>query len=141
MFGDPVSNPRRWGKKRLVDVCIKLNDGTHFSPNSFETGEYKYITAKNIKPWGFDFSNIITSPMNGFRHLRSSYGRQGECRVHPSLLAPFKGGRRRGYTPLDTLNDRRRSLGNAVAKIRNGQKRTGKYCVKMRHIDDQITKI
>ena len=58
MFGDPVSNPKAWEKKTLKEVCIKLNDGTHFSPESFETGEYKYVTAKNIKLSGFDFSNI-----------------------------------------------------------------------------------
>ena len=58
MFGDPVSNPKAWEKKTLKEVCIKLNDGTHFSPESFETGEYKYVTAKNIKLSVFDFSNI-----------------------------------------------------------------------------------
>ena len=58
MFGSPVSNPKSWKKKSLKEVCVKLNDGTHFSPESFETGEYKYVTAKNIKLSGFDFSNI-----------------------------------------------------------------------------------
>lgn len=58
MFGNPILNPMGWGKKCLKDVCTKLNDGTHFSPESFEVGEYKYVTAKNIKLSGFDFSNI-----------------------------------------------------------------------------------
>ena len=52
MFGDPVSNPLGWEKKMLKTVCVKLNDGTHFSPESFEEGEYKYVTAKNIKESG-----------------------------------------------------------------------------------------
>lgn len=58
MFGDPVSNPYNWEKRRLIDICDKLTDGTHFSPESFPSGEYKYITAKNIKEDGFDFSNL-----------------------------------------------------------------------------------
>ena len=58
MFGDPVENPMGWEKKTLKEVCTKLNDGTHFSPESFESGEFKYITAKNIKVNGFDLSNI-----------------------------------------------------------------------------------
>lgn len=58
MFGDPVRNERNWEQKKLVDICTKLTDGTHFSPESFATGDYKYITAKNIKKDGFDFSNI-----------------------------------------------------------------------------------
>lgn len=58
LFGDPISNPMNWNKRTLKEVCIKLNDGTHFSPESFSMGDYKYITAKNIKASGFDFSNI-----------------------------------------------------------------------------------
>ena len=58
MFGSPITNPLSWEKRNLKEVCVKLNDGTHFSPESFDTGEYKYITAKNIKLSGFDFSNI-----------------------------------------------------------------------------------
>jgi len=58
MFGNPILNSMKWNKKSLKDVCTKLNDGTHFSPESFEVGEYKYVTAKNIKLSGFDFSNI-----------------------------------------------------------------------------------
>jgi len=69
MFGDPVSNPLRWKKERLADVCLKLNDGTHFSPESFETGDYKYITAKNIKLDGFDFSNITYVPESTHRPI------------------------------------------------------------------------
>lgn len=58
MFGDPVENNKNWKISQLVDICTKLTDGTHFSPESYEFGEYKYITAKNIKFNGFDFSNI-----------------------------------------------------------------------------------
>ena len=62
LFGDPVINPMAWEKRLLKDVCTKLNDGTHFSPESFETGKYKYVTAKNIKASGFDFTNITYVP-------------------------------------------------------------------------------
>ena len=49
MFGNPVRDEMGWPKRPLKDVCSKLNDGTHFSPESFASGDYKYITAKNIK--------------------------------------------------------------------------------------------
>ena len=58
MFGNPISNPLSWEKRTLKEVCVKVNDGTHSSPESYESGQYKYITAKNIKISGFDFSNI-----------------------------------------------------------------------------------
>ena len=58
MFGDPVTNPKGWETKTLKDICSKLTDGTHFSPESFQQGDFMYITAKNIKIGGFDLSNI-----------------------------------------------------------------------------------
>ncbi len=69
MFGSPVSNPMSWEKRTLKEVCKKLNDGTHFSPESFETGAYKYVTAKNIKLTGFDFSNITYVPEEVYRPI------------------------------------------------------------------------
>lgn len=62
MFGDPIGNPMNWKKMKLVDVCTKLTDGTHFSPESYSEGDYRYVTAKNIKVDGFDFSNITYVP-------------------------------------------------------------------------------
>ena len=58
MFGDPILNPQKWKVQKLNDVCIKINDGTHFSPESFPHGEYKYITAKNIRIWGLDLTKV-----------------------------------------------------------------------------------
>ena len=69
MFGNPVGNPYGWEKCTLKEVCTKLNDGTHFSPESFEKGDYKYITAKNIKRDGFDFSNITYVPEEVHRSI------------------------------------------------------------------------
>ena len=69
MFGDPLRNPLGWEKKKLQDVCYKLTDGTHFSPESYDQGDYKYITAKNIKLDGFDFSNITYVPESVHRTI------------------------------------------------------------------------
>jgi type I restriction enzyme, S subunit len=46
-----------WALTRLGDIC-KINDGTHFSPKNISVGDYMYITAKNIKPYNIDLSNI-----------------------------------------------------------------------------------
>ena len=35
-----------------MEVLVKLTDGTHHSPKNFPKGNYKYITAKNIKNAG-----------------------------------------------------------------------------------------
>ena len=99
MFGDPVSNPRRWEKRPLKDVCIKLNDGTHFSPESFDTGDYKYVTAKNIKISGFDFSNITYVPEEVHRSI---YER---CNPEFGDVLYIKDGATTGIAMVNTLHE------------------------------------
>lgn len=99
LFGDPVSNPLGWEKKSLKEVCIKLNDGTHFSPESFETGEYKYVTAKNIKMSGFDFTNITYVPEEVHRPIYE--------RCNPELgdVLYIKDGVTTGIAMVNTLDE------------------------------------
>ena len=54
----PFEIPEGWMWVRVGDVLSKITDGTHHSPPNSETGEYKYITAKNIKDFGIDLKNI-----------------------------------------------------------------------------------
>jgi type I restriction enzyme S subunit len=49
--------PNDWAVKRFEQVCNKLLDGTHFSPQSKE-GDFKYITSKNIRNQGLDLGNV-----------------------------------------------------------------------------------
>jgi len=55
MFGDPVRNEKGWEVKKLGEVCNKITDGTHHSPDTFENEEYPYITAKHVDPFKVDF--------------------------------------------------------------------------------------
>ena len=99
MFGEPVFNPLGWKKKTLKEVCIKLNDGTHFSPESFDTGEYKYVTAKNIKISGFDFTNITYVPEEVHRPIYE--------RCNPELgdVLYIKDGVTTGIAMVNTLEE------------------------------------
>ena len=47
-----------WEEKKLGEICSQITDGTHHSPPNGESGNYKYITAKNIRIWGLDLSNV-----------------------------------------------------------------------------------
>lgn len=40
--------PEDWATENLGSICIKIQDGTHFSPK-ITGGDYLYITSKNIK--------------------------------------------------------------------------------------------
>jgi type I restriction enzyme S subunit len=54
MFGDPVKNEKGWDVKKLKEICLKITDGTHFSPPNLSIG-IPYITAKHLKQDGVDF--------------------------------------------------------------------------------------
>lgn len=59
LFGDPVSNPKGWGKSTIKRVLSKLTDGTHHSPPLTSTG-IPYITAKHIKLGYVNFDSAPT---------------------------------------------------------------------------------
>jgi len=51
--------PTLWAWAVASEVCEKIQDGTHFSPKKqLPTGPYPYVTAKNVKPYGLDRSNL-----------------------------------------------------------------------------------
>ena len=47
MFGDPVTNPKKWPLQELGDLC-DVRDGTHESPKYVEDG-FPLVTSKNLK--------------------------------------------------------------------------------------------
>ena len=47
-----------WTSVPLEEVCDRITDGTHYSPTNLPTGAYRYVTAKNIRPWGLDLTDI-----------------------------------------------------------------------------------
>ena len=50
--------PKGWEFSKIGNLAIKVTDGTHHSPKSFEKGEYMYVTAKDIKDSGVDTSCV-----------------------------------------------------------------------------------
>jgi type I restriction enzyme S subunit len=54
----PFSLPSSWRWVRLGDVLTKLTDGTHHSPPNEPSGDFRYITAKNIKDDGVSLADI-----------------------------------------------------------------------------------
>lgn len=58
----PFDLPSAWTWARLGQVAKKITDGTHHSPANFPTGDFKYLSAKNIKSWGIDLSEVTYVP-------------------------------------------------------------------------------
>ena len=92
-----------------------LNDGTHFSPESFETGDYKYITAKNIKLGGFDFSNITYVPEVVHRPIFE------RCNPEKGDVLYIKDGVTTGIAMVNTL-DEEFTLLSSVALLKQNRK-------------------
>jgi type I restriction enzyme S subunit len=99
MFGDPARNEKGWEVKVLDDVCKKITDGTHFSPPNSESGEYRYITAKNIKKYGFDFKNLSFIDE---KHHKEIYTR---CNVEFGDVLYIKDGVTTGIAMVNTLKE------------------------------------
>jgi len=62
MNTSPQKESDGWPNVPLDQICAKIQDGTHFSPKAQfsepAAGRYKYVTAKNIRPWGLDLTDI-----------------------------------------------------------------------------------
>jgi type I restriction enzyme S subunit len=59
MFGDPVRNPMGWKIESFSNLCLKITDGTHHSPEPQEEG-FPYVTAKHVKPFRLKFDEKAT---------------------------------------------------------------------------------
>ena len=52
MFGEPVTNPKKWEVKTLNEVCRKITDGKHGGCKLDDKSDYYYVGAREI----FDLS-------------------------------------------------------------------------------------
>ena len=51
MFGDPMTNPKRWKTCLLEDIAKKITDGTHKTPVYKDSG-IEFLSAKDLKEGG-----------------------------------------------------------------------------------------
>lgn len=56
MFGDLEHNINKFNKVKMKDICNKITDGTHKTPNYLNEG-IKFISAKDIKTGKLDLTN------------------------------------------------------------------------------------
>lgn len=104
----------------LRDLCSKITDGTHHSPRNTETGAFKYITAKNIRPWGLDLGDLtyVDEPTH-----REIYAR---CDVKKGDVLYIKDGATTGTAIVNPL-DEEFSLLSSVGVLRPGPQLRSKY--------------
>ena len=62
-----------WKEYRLEEICTKITDGSHFSPQACQTG-YPMFSVKDMLEYGFDYSNCKYISEKDFESMKS-----GDC--------------------------------------------------------------
>lgn len=88
-----------WTEATLSDICSLITDGTHHSPPNSSAGDYKYVTAKNIRSWGLDITDITY--VDAETHA-SIYAR---CPVEYGDVLYIKDGVTTGIAAINTLRE------------------------------------
>ena len=105
----------RWASAKLSEVCSKISDGTHHSPEVQYSepgpGRFKYITSKNIRLWGLDLGDIA--------YVDESVHREIYARCKPELgdVLLTKDGANTGNVTINSL-DEEFSLLSSVALLK-----------------------
>jgi type I restriction enzyme S subunit len=120
MFGDPITNEKGWEVKQLKKVCSKITDGTHHSPENSNEGQYRYITAKNIKKDGFDLSNVTYVAEEAHRGIFN------RCNPEFEDILYIKDGVTTGIAQINTLNEEF-SLLSSVALLKQNREVINAY--------------
>ncbi|MFY0714977.1 restriction endonuclease subunit S [Seonamhaeicola sp. NFXS20] len=106
--------PANWNWEKFGNVCLKIMDGTHFSPKNIENGDYKYITAKNIKEGRIDLKNLSYVTKEDHREIFS------RCDVKKGDVLYIKDGATTGRAAINTLEEEF-SLLSSVGVFRTSQ--------------------
>jgi type I restriction enzyme S subunit len=87
-----------WQNTRLGDIC-EIKDGTHFSPKNTTEGDFMYVTAKNIKPYFLDLSNITYVSESDHRIIYS------RCSPKKGDVLYIKDGATAGIATINTIEE------------------------------------
>ena len=112
--------PKKWIWTRLGEALIKITDGTHHSPPNGPKGEFKYITAKNIKSKGINLSNITYVSKTVHEEIYS------RCNPEPGNILYIKDGATTGIVTINDLNEQFSML-SSVALLKNPSKIYNRY--------------
>jgi type I restriction enzyme S subunit len=104
-----------WEQRSLGDLCVKIQDGTHFSPK-MGGNDFLYVTSKNIRPGKLDVSSA--GRISAAEHAKI-YAR---CDVAKGDLLLTKDGANTGNAALNTTSEPF-SLLSSVAMLRFDSRR------------------
>ena len=95
----PYLLPQEWVWVNITEVTSKITDGTHNSPVNLPIGDYKYVTAKNIKTSGVVLDNITYVSKEVHDEI---YAR---CNPEKGDILYIKDGATTGIVTINTLEE------------------------------------
>ncbi|WP_440180151.1 restriction endonuclease subunit S [Alistipes putredinis] len=95
----PYLLPKGWKWANITEVTSKITDGTHNSPVNLPIGDYKYVTAKNIKTLGVVLDNITYVSKEVHDEI---YAR---CNPEKGDILYIKDGATTGIVTINTLEE------------------------------------
>lgn len=119
----PFELPAGWEWGRLGSLTTKITDGTHHSPTNTPNGEYHYISAKNIKPWGIDLSGMTYVTADVHREIYS------RCDPAKGDVLYIKDGATTGVATINSL-DEPFSMLSSVALLKPSVGLSNEYLLK-----------
>ena len=72
MFGTPVTNNKNWETVPLKQACSLITDGSHFSPEAEENGEYPMLSVKDMGENNFNYDECKYIGKETFNNLVSN---------------------------------------------------------------------
>ncbi|WP_027369201.1 restriction endonuclease subunit S [Desulfocurvibacter africanus] len=116
----PYQLPQGWEWVRLGEAMLKITDGTHHSPPNKETGEFLYISAKNIKDDGVLLSNATYVTKEIHEEIFS------RCNPEYGNILYIKDGATTGVVTINNLKDPFSML-SSVALLKQPQQVDNRY--------------
>lgn len=120
----PYELPEGWVWEYLGVSMLKITDGTHHSPTNVENGDFKYISAKNIKEKGIKLSNITYVTKEAHKEI---YDR---CNPELGDLLYIKDGATTGICCINDL-DEEFSMLSSVALIKLPKEVLNEYLLRV----------
>lgn len=129
MFGDPISNTKRWEHGKLGEA-LDVRDGTHDTPKYIAKG-IPLITSKNLKDGKIDFDNVFYISQADYEQIiKRSFVETGD--ILYGMIGTIG-------SPVVVNTDRKFGIKN-VALFKFRGRKVNNYYIKTLFEDDFLTK-
>ena len=115
-----IELPISWSWNSIDEACLKITDGTHHSPKSYLSGDYMYVTSKNVREGYINLSNITFVDQKTHSEIYS------RCDVVKGDVLYVKDGANTGLSCVNNISEEI-SLLSSVGVLRPTNFITAKY--------------